>query len=184
MSSCMPSFSGSNRKTLQLHAIVEQPLTPLSFGRISCVAVGLEPIQFTWKGPYGKEIQLDATRSEAYSLASGRYTIKAIAADESRAEVSVDVAPALSSVMAINEYAVEPASSGNSCDGSVRAKGCNLESWNRFLWSNGTETTEAVLRDVRHGWYSVVPLPVDGTVPTFVQYCAPGQVPVASLRGP
>lgn len=182
MPSCMPSFSGSSRKTLQLHAIVEQPLTQLSLGRISCIAVGLEPILFTWSGPHGKEVQLDSTRSEAYSLTPGRYVVKALAADGSRGEASVEVAPAMPSAMAINEYVVEPTTSGVSSDGSVRAKGCNLENWSRFLWSNGTETHEPVLRDVRHGWYSVVPLPIEGSVPTFVQYCAPGKVPVASLK--
>lgn len=171
----MPSGSRCN-KPLQVQTIVEQPLTALSVGRISCTAIGLEPITFNWRAPHGKEIQLDSTGSEAYGLAPGRYAVHVESNDGSKADVSVDIAPSLKRVIAVNEYVCKPTSSGVSFDGSVQAQGHGLESWTRFLWSNGAETTEPVLRDARPGWYSLTPLPVGEDVPVFVQYCAPGQV--------
>jgi hypothetical protein len=175
---CMPTRTA---RTLQLNAIVEQPLTPLSLGRISCVAIGLEPIHFQWRGPQGKNIQLDATRSEAYGLSPGRYHIQAEAADHARAEILVDIAPAIADAIAVNEFRCIAASSGVARDGSIQAIGHGLDRWTRFLWSNGVETKEAVLRDARPGWYSMVPLPVDGNMPVFVQYCRPALVEVAQL---
>ena len=181
MLSCMPSFSPRGQKTLQLNAIVHQPITPLSFGRISCVAVGLEPIQFQWRGPHGNNIQLDATRSEAFGLTPGRYHIRAEAADDSVSEIHVDISPPHENMIAVNEYKCTPASSGVSFDGSVSALGYGLDRWARFLWSNGVETTEAILRDARPGLYVMVPLPIDDEMPTFVQYCRPAFVGVAGM---
>lgn len=180
--SCMPSFSvGKSARLLRVQTIIEQPITPLSTGRISCVVNGLEPITFRWKGPHGKEIQLDPTGSEAYGLAPGRYAISIESADGCRAEISADVVPALKRVIAVSEYHCTNASNGVAFDGSVRATGYGLDQWSRYIWSNGVETTEPVLRDTRPGWYSLSPLPVNDEVPVFVQYCEPGNVQASRI---
>ena len=181
---CMPSRAAAGRgaRGLQVQTVVEQPITPLSAGRISCVVSGLEPITYQWRGPHGREIQLDATGSEAYGLAPGRYTVHIESADGCRAEVSAHVAPTLKRVVAVNGYECTPASSGVAFDGCVRAVGHGLDQWTRYLWSNGVETDEPVLHDARPGLYSLAPLPTDAEeVPVFVQYCAPGVVQVARL---
>ncbi len=177
----MPSFYGTKTSSpLQLHSIVEQPLTPSSYGRIRCSAVGLAPIRFQWKGP-GKEVQVDSTGSEAYQLSPGRYIVRAESADGLRAELHVDVAPVCTTAVVVSEYLTTPATSGVALDGSVRAVGHGLERWKRYLWSNGTETSEPVLRDVRPGWYSIVPLPVETECPPLVHECAPARVGVGRL---
>ena len=178
MLSCMPS---RNKRTLQLSAIVQQPITPLSFGRISCVAIGLEPIQFFWKGPRGNNIQLDATRSEAFGLTPGRYHVRAEDFSEASSEMSVDIVPAYDNIVAVNEFQCTDASSGVAFDGSVTALGYGLHRWGRFLWSNGVETNEAILRDARPGLYTMIPLPVDDEMPVFVQYCKPAVVGVTGM---
>ena len=178
----MPSFTTTRgQKNLQFNAVVEQPLTPSSFGRISCVAVGLEPIHFDWKGPPGQEICLDRTGSEASRLVPGRYHIRAQAANEAHGELHVQIVPALPNSIGVDAYECTPASSGVSCDGSIRAIGHGLKEWKRFLWSNGVQTSEAVLKDVRSGWYTMIPLPVDEVFPTFVQHCPPAFVDVRPM---
>lgn len=180
--SCMPVLNGSRTgRALQVQVIIDQPITPLSYGRITCVADGLAPIVFQWRGPHGREIQLDSTGSEAYGLTPGRYTVHVESADGRTADVSADVAPNLKRVVAVNEYECTPASSGVASDGSVRAHGYGMDQWGRYLWSNGVETAGPFLQDVRPGCYSLCPLPMDREAPVFVQYCAPGVVEVARI---
>ena len=180
----MPGWTGratSSSRVMQMHVVVEQPLSPLSYGRISVVPVGVEPLRFEWIGPRGTNVQLDATRSEASGLAPGRYTVKASDGDGQRAEVSVEVSPILCDAAVVDAYETTPASSGSASDGTVTAVGHGLQKWKRFIWTNGAETTGPVLRDVREGTYALSPAPVDGRVPVFVQRCLPAQVACASL---
>lgn len=179
--SCMPFLAP--RRSFQLHAVVEQPVSVLCPGKITCRPVGPAPIVVEWSGPRGTEIQLDETRCEAYGLDPGRYTVRARDGEGARATLTVDVRPVLAadSTLVVCAYETTPASSGSARDGSIRALGHGLAEWRRFLWSNGVETEEAVLKDVREGTYFVSPLPLEGRVPLFVQRCAPGEVGVGSL---
>lgn len=184
MPSCFPALAGGRKppRGLQVHAIVEQPITPLSLGRIRCTVVGPEPIAFRWTGPDGFRIPLDATGSDARDLIPGRYDVHVEAADCSAASVALHVAPVVAEVVTVSEYVCTPASSGVAFDGSVRARGHGLEQWGRYLWSNGVETDAPVLRDARPGWYSLTLLPVGGaTAPTLVQSCPPGRVDAARI---
>ena len=57
----MPSrFMNPVHNALQMHTVVDQPLTDMSHGRISCRPIGLEPIEFEWTGPNGRAVQVDA----------------------------------------------------------------------------------------------------------------------------
>lgn len=166
---------------LQMHTTVDQPLTTLSHGRISCRPIGAEPITFEWTGPNGADVRVDTTGSEAWDVSPGRYRVIATDANGARADVSLDVEPMLPTAMFVQEYKVTPASSGTARDGVVEAIGVGLDMGGRFLWTHGTETSGPVLRDVPCGTYAVTPLPLVGaTVPTLVHTCPPARVTVAS----
>lgn len=177
---CMPVRS-TDSKCLQVHAVVEQPLTPLSLGKVSCVAIGQSPVQFEWTGPNGRDIKLDESRSEAHGLVPGRYSIRAESSDGSKADLFVELTPCFPDSLSVVEYTVVPASTGVSHDGQVKAHGYGLDSWGRYLWTNGVETTTPILEDVRPGLYSVIPLPQKGKMPVFVHYCSPARVEVVKI---
>ena len=174
-------MNNSKQRPLQLHTYVEQPITLLSNGKISCSPNGRQPIEFEWSTANGSEIQLDSTRSEAYGLAPGRYTVKVTDASNATASQTILISPILADAIIVSAYATMPASYGTSKDGQVVAHGHGLESWDRYMWSNGTETTKPVLKDVRQGYYFVSPLPIDGKMPVFVQKCTPGYVDVKGI---
>ena len=169
-------------KMMQMHVLIERPLTNMSFGRISCRPVGREPIEFTWTGPGGREVQLDATRSEALAVTPGKYRIVARDANDTKADVVVEVSPHNSTSLVINEYRVTPPSTGTSRDGSVEALGLGLEGGWRFLWTNGVETDTPILRDVPCGVYAVHALPMMDRVPTLIHNCGPAYVRVVPLE--
>ena len=172
---CMPRRSGA---LLQMHTVVDQPLTVSGTGRISCRPMGLEPIEFEWSGP-GTAVETDASGSEAKAVQPGRYRVVAVDATGSRADVYLDVEPTHPDAVVVREYRVMPASTGSARDGSVEAVGHNVGT-GRFLWTNGVETTGPTLRDVPCGTYACIPLPTeDGKVVTLVHQCAPAKVTVA-----
>ena len=76
---------------MQIHTVVEQPTPMNPRGRISCMPMGQEPIEFTWM-PCGAPMpDLDETRSEATNVAPGRYRIRAVDACGNRGEVMVEI---------------------------------------------------------------------------------------------
>lgn len=172
----MPRRSGA---LLQMHTVVDQPLTASGTGRISCRPMGLEPIEFEWTGPGNATVATDASGSEAVSVGPGRYRVVAVDATGSRADVYLDVEPTYPDALVVREYRVTPASTGSARDGSVEAVGYNLTSNVRFLWTNGVETAGPTLRDVPCGTYACIPLPSDdGKAPVLVHQCAPARVTV------
>lgn len=178
---CMPPARHHPRlNALQMHTVVDQPLTYASTGHISCRPIGQEPIVFEWRGD-NDDYELDPSGSEAYQVSTGRYHIVATDANGMSANVTVDVEPALTdAVCVVTEYEVTPASTGSSRDGSVRGLGFGLDEGWTFLWTNGAKTREPCLRDVPRGTYALLPLPKDdGTVPTLVHQCPPASVPVS-----
>ena len=178
----MPArFLNPVQNALQMHTVVDQPLTDMCHGRISCRPLGLEPISFEWTGPNGCAVQVDASGSEAYGIVPGRYRIVATDANGLRANVTLEVESLFPSAIMVSEYRVTPASTGSSRDGAVEAVGLGLCSGWKFLWTNGVETTEPVLRDVACGTYALVALPVDGRVPTLVHQCPPACVGVSEV---
>ena len=163
---------------LQVHTVVDQPLTPTSYGRILCRPMGVEPIHFEWTGPGGGEVQLtDASGREAYPAPPGRYRIVAMDAEGSRADVVLDVEPMFTTALVVDEYRVTPASTGTSRDGCVEAVGSGLQDGWRFLWTHGVETEGPFLQDVPCGRYAIVALPHDdANPPTLIHTCAPATV--------
>lgn len=183
---CLLRRSGSAASDLlQMHTVVDQPLTAASFGRVSCRPLGVEPIEFEWTGPNGSAVELDPSRSEAVHAAPGRYRVVAHDAAGHRADVVLDVEPMLLDAIVVRQYATVPASTGLAWDGSVEAIGEGLAPRQglQFLWSNGAVTEEPMLRDVPAGRYAVVPF-VDeaddpsATPPTMMHLCPPGRVEV------
>lgn len=167
---------------LQLHTVVEQPLTPLHTGRISALPVGRAPILFTWTGPDGMDVPLDSSRSVAYDLAPGRYTVTAVDASEAVAEAHITILRSTLDAVVVSGYETTGTTSSSSSDGQVVATGHNLSSQKRFLWSNGAVTPSARLSGVREGTYFVSPYPEEGERVTFVQTCPPAQVRVCPFR--
>jgi hypothetical protein len=162
-----------------MHTIIDQPLTAMDVGRISCRPMGLEPIDFEWSGPGNAPVETDPSGSEALRVGPGRYRVVAVDATGSRADIYLDVEPTYPDALVVREYRVSPASTGSARDGSVEAVGYGLHGM-RFLWTNGVETTGPTLRDVPCGTYACVPMPKeDGTLPTLVHQCAPARVTVA-----
>lgn len=159
-----------------MHTIVDQPLTNVSMGRISCKAMGIEPFQFVWYGPDGRDVQTDITGEHAYGVLPGRYRIVATDAQGQHADVTLDVEAMFPSALVVTEYRVTGASTSTSRDGTVEAIGQGLEDGWRFLWTHGYETDTPVLRDVPCGSYAAVPLPKEGKVPTFIHKCTPARV--------
>ena len=164
---------------LQMHTVVDQPLTVHSQGRISCRPMGQEPIRFEWMGPNGRSVRVDETGSEAFDVAPGRYRVVATDATGARADVVLDVEPMLPSALVVHEYRVTPASTGHARDGAVEAVGVGLDGW-RFLWTHGVETDGPALRDVPCGTYAMVAMPKGDEVPTVVHQCAPARVTVGA----
>lgn len=164
---------------LQLHTVVDQPLTADARGRISCRPLGQEPIHFSWTGPRGEAVSTDASGSEAYGVEVGRYRVEATDATGARADVLLDVEPVHAHAVVVREYRVTSASTSSARDGSVEAVGANLEG-RRFLWTHGSVTDGPVLRDVPCGTYAAVPLPRDAQdASTLVHECPPACVTVA-----
>ena len=174
-------MNSHKQKQLQLHVYVEQPMTQLSNGKISCSPNGLQPIEFEWTSADGSEIQLDSTRSEAYGLTAGKYTVRVTDALGATALQTITISPVLQEAIIVSSYSTSPATSGSAMDGQVTAHGHGLENWNRYMWSNGTETTRPVLYDVRNGCYFISPLPINGKMPVFVQKCPPACVDVLGI---
>ena len=176
---CMPTrYKG---ELLQMHTVVDQPLTHAALGRISCRPLGHEPIRFEWTGPNGAAVEVDVTGSEAIGVAPGRYRVVAIDANNARADVILDVEPVLPDAVVISAYRVVPASTSTSRDGGVEiAAGAGLDTGWRFLWTNGVETDGPRLRDVPSGAYAAVAIPHDDSrVPTTIHQCPPARVTVA-----
>lgn len=163
-----------------MHTVIDAPLTADSQGRISCRPMGQEPIDFTWTGPGNADVQTDPTGSEAYGVQPGRYRVVAVDATGSRADVLLDVEPAIPAALVIDGYKVTSASTGSARDGAVEALGVGLrEGWS-FLWTHGAETDGPVLRDVPCGTYAAVALPDGDRVPTLVHRCPPARVTVSA----
>lgn len=178
----MSSSSSSRVPLLQVHTVVDQPLTRYSVGRISCRPVGMEPITFEWSGPTGARMQLDETESEAYDVPPGRYRIKCTDATGARADLVVDVEPVHEHGVVVHEYRTVPASTGHARDGSVEAV-CSgvVPGVHRFLWTTGVETDGPVLRDVPCGCYVasvVVGKEDEAPVVVVIHACPPAHVRV------
>lgn len=110
----------------------------------------MEPIQFTWFPP----VSTDASGSEAVNVAVGTYKVRAVDANDEKAEVVVKVIPRYEFVSIVKEYQVHHASTGTSHDGSIEAIGEGMdEPGLRFHWSNGVQTKQPVLMDVPCGTY-------------------------------
>jgi hypothetical protein len=171
----MPTAS-RYRAPLQMHTVVEQPLTQLSGGRIVCRPMGLPPVDLVWHGPNGRMVQTDQTGTEAVHVVPGKYRVTATDAEGQRADVTVEIEPLLPHAVVVTEYRVTPASTSVSRDGSVEAIGSGLDN-TRLLWTNGVETRSALLRDVPPGMYAAT-LVEDGM---FVHCCPPAHVAVAGL---
>lgn len=177
----MPSrFFNPVSNALQIHTVVDQPLTDMSHGHISCRPLGMEPIQFEWTGPNGQPVQVDASGSEAYGVVPGRYRIVARDANNLTATVTLDVASLFPSALVISDYSVVPASTDCARDGTVEAIGVGLDHGWKFLWTNGVKTDGPVLHDVPSGTYAMLALPQEGKVPTIVHQCPPAYVGVRS----
>lgn len=176
---CRPSgATRQSRMPLQMHTVVEQPLTDSSVGRVSCTAMGVQPVEYVWHAPHGTAMETNPAGNTAHGVAPGRYRVVATDAEGSRADVTVDVEATFPSAVVIREYRVTNASTGFARDGSVEAVGFGLEDGWRFVWTNGYETDTPVLRDVPCGTYTAFPLPRDGIVPTFVHTSTPARVGV------
>lgn len=161
---------------LQMHIVVEQPLSALSHGRITCQPVGRAPITFAWSDANGRSPQLDSSGSQAFGVTEGRYVVTATDADGLQSVNHIDIQPLCPDALVVQEYHVQHASTGEARDGTVSALGLNLETWSRYLWTNGVETDVAVLHDVPVGVYALVPLPSHERVPTFIHQCQPAVV--------
>jgi hypothetical protein len=162
-----------NPGMLQLHLIVDRPLTVHGSGKISCIPRGTPPFDFEWAGP--KALQTNTDGDQVFGVVPGRYRVTVIDRNDLRGEAVVDVEPVVSAEVFIQEYRVTQASTTTSRDGSVEAVGVGLEHYS-LLWSNGVCTEGALLSDVSCGTYCAVPLPKDGKIPTLVHNCAPAVV--------
>ena len=164
---------------LQMHTIVEAPLTRDGRGRILCHPIGQGPIQFTWHSPDGREVALFSGGSEARDLPPGRYRSQAEDATMARAEVVVDVFPARTDAVVIGEYRVTHASNTLSRDGRIQVLGERLEGV-EFLWTSGARTDVPELHDVAPGTYAAVPVGKDGVPVSFFHAPGPAVVDVDS----
>lgn len=176
MGGCMPSvYSHRGKPPLQMHTVVEQPLTLDEVGRVSCRPVGMEPITFEWQPAH--DLVLDPSGSEATNVRCGRYRVIATDATDARADVVVDVEPLVDDAVVVLEYRTTPASTSRARDGSVEAVGYGLEGW-RFLWTHGVETTTPHLQDAASGTYALHALTTDERQPLMVHKCPPARVEV------
>lgn len=178
----MPTRFHARSGFLEMHVVVEHPLSRLSSGRISCRPIGLEPIEFKWTAPDNSTVNLDPSGSEASDVRSGRYRIVATDADGNTASVNVDVRVIVPDAVVINAYRTVPASTGSSRDGRIEAIGTNLDCGCSYMWTNGTVTKNPVLHDVPCGMYALIAMPsLDGEPTTLMHCCAPGIVKCAEL---
>lgn len=164
--------------TLQLHTVVDRPLTASAQGQITCTVVGMEPIEFSWYGPDGTDVQTDLSGSRAHGIVAGSYRMVATDANGKFADVTLHVQPILPAAVVVEAYSITHASTSSARDGTVTAIGHGIEDGWRFLWSHGYETDTPVLRDVPCGLYTACPLPCNGSVPTCIHQCAPARVMV------
>ena len=165
-----------SRRPLQLHTSVEQPLTTLSRGRITCDVVGQDPIRYEWTDPDGRCMTVPPPGHEAHDLSVGTYHVVAVDGTDARADAYVQVRPSLPHAVVVTGYVASPASSGVARDGAVEAHGHGMAACNRFLWSNGVVTPTPRLVDVGCGSYSVLPISYGDDphlVPVVVHTCAP-----------
>lgn len=170
-------MSAPPSRILQMHVVVEQPLTSISAGRISLRPLGRDPVKVQWSAPNGGTVQVDASGTEAYGVLPGRYKVSAVDAEGKYAEVHVDISPLVHQAAIVREYHVTPASNGLSRDGRVEAIGDGLDGVERFLWTHGCETTVPVLHDVPCGIYALTPLPSQSSgTRVLVHLCAPACV--------
>ena len=170
---------------LSLQVYIEQPLTSVSRGKVRCVALGKEPLRFQWTGPPGQNIVLDVSGSEASELLPGSYLVHVVDGRGFSADAKIDLRACLPDALVVQRYECTPSSVLHSRDGTVRAIGPNLDSWNHFIWSDGTRTTEPVLHDVCSGSYSLTLLgDSNGNIPPLMQLCAAAWVPVKRIQGP
>ena len=174
----MPMRPSAN--VLQMHTVVDQPLTEGCPGRISCRPIGIEPIHFEWTGPGRRPVETDLSGSEALQVEPGRYRVVATDGMGMRADVVLDVAPTYTGALTVREYKVTGTSTSTSRDGMVEAVGDGL-SGHRFLWTHGTETSGPVLRDVPTGLYAAALLPSEGSMPVLIHLCAPARVGVHNV---
>ena len=67
MRSWLFACAGGERGTagLQMHTVIDAPLTADSRGRISCRPMGRDPIEFSWTGPGQADVRTDATMRAA-----------------------------------------------------------------------------------------------------------------------
>ena len=178
---CTPMLSQRSRRTLQVHTVVNPPLTNVNKGKIVCRAMGVAPMDFVWYGPEGREVQTGNGGEEVYGVEAGKYRVVVTDSAGQSADLTLDVEAMFPSALLVEEYKVTNASSSLSRDGCVEAVGQGLNDGWTFLWTHGVQTEGPILRDVQCGIYSLVPLPKQGKVPTVVHKCAPARVGVESL---
>ena len=160
---CWRGEGNMKKGQLQVHTVVEHPLTFMSQGRISCRPIGVEPFRFSWTGPHNAPVTTNALGSEAYDVGEGRYRVLVTDGMGDTADLTLDVEAQFTAGAIVQEYRVTPASTSTSRDGSVEAIGIGLESGWRFLWTHGTETVTPVLNDVPCGTYVMMPISNDNT---------------------
>lgn len=168
--------ASTRRPAMVMHTLVDQPVADLLPGRITCHAIGREPVVFTWVGPTTEPVATSADGTEAINVVPGVYRVSAVDADGERAEQLVRVEPLAPHTVCITGYLTTAASSSVARDGAVEALGRGLERC-ALLWTNGVRTSGPVLHDVPAGIYAA--LPVDEVSPyTVVHSCAPARVTV------
>jgi hypothetical protein len=162
-------------ESLTLHTVVHHPLTAHFKGVISCRPIGKHPILFEWYGPNGVEVETEMGGSEAVNLSIGRYRVVATDSTNARADVLIEVEASNPEAVVITGYTVTDASTLHSRDGCVEILGYNLEGI-RFLWTNGTITNDARLRDASCGTYSATPMDKNGRNLLVIHDCTPAKV--------
>lgn len=159
---CASSLSSTRyQKPLQLHVVVDQPLSQSYRGRVVCKAMGVPPFQFSWYGPCEEKVTTtEDFQDEARHLVPGTYRVVVTDAERAIADVTFDVEPIFfNAVVVVKAYKVVHPTTSSSRDGSVEALGQGLVKGMRYLWTNGSETREPVLHDVPCGTYAVHALP-------------------------
>lgn len=173
---CMSSTGNRTPAPLQLHTVVDQPLTELAYGRITCRPMGIAPFRFAWHGPTGDTVQTDDSGAQAFGVVPGKYRVVVQDQQDRVADVTLQVEPVFPNAIVVRDYKVSHASTSYARDGEVEVVGYGFETSQRFLWSNGIETTGPVLRDVQVGVYVATALADDGKTLTVVHQCAPARV--------
>lgn len=171
---------------LQMHTIVRQPLMPNCTGSITCVPMGVEPIEFTWygvgTGASHQPVKTSASGREAVDISPGRYRVVATDAASQSADMTIEVCAQFTDGVIANAYEVQHCSTSISRDGSVRLsfEGIVASQW-RFLWSNGMMTATPELRDVPCGHYAAVAVIPTGVskAPIMIHRCHAAHVKVS-----